>query len=528
MTEDEEISSFREGTLKRLLTPSSGYFFTRFVILRLLGLVYFVAFFSLKRQLGPLIGQNGLMPADRFITQIERAFPGEAFRQVPTIFLWLGASNTVLETACTIGVVLSLAVLAGATNALLQFALWALYLSFVHIGQIFYGYGWESQLCETGFLAIFLCPLTTIVPFPKNAPPRVVIWLFRWLIVRIMWGAGLIKLRGDPCWRDFTCLVYHYETQPVPSPLSYVLHQMPRWYHVLGVFVNHVVELFAPFFAFGPRRARLVAGVLFVGFQVMLILSGNLSFLNWLTIIPALACFDDRFLARLFPIFPTRPTRPTRLTRLRDDILARSSEPSKPARYASYGLAFVVVILSYNPVANLLSSRQAMNTTYDPFSLVNTYGAFGGVGKERYEVILEGTSDTEVNETTAWKEYQLPCKPGDVMRRPCLITPYHYRLDWQIWFAAFSPPRRQPWIIHLVYKLLKGDKEVKTLLAYDPFPEAPPKFVRASLYRYRYTKLGSGNPAWWEREREREYLPPLTVDDPRLLSFLQAYGWWPN
>ena len=163
--------------------------------------------------------------------------------------------------------------------------------------EVWYGFGWELQLLETGFLAIFLCPLFDGRPFPKRPPPVVVIWLYRWLIVRIMLGAGLIKLRGDECWRDLTCLVYHYETQPVPNPLSALLHDLPVWFHKIGVLFNYVCELIAPFFAFGPRRARHVAGVLMVSFQLALILSGNLSFLNWLTIIPALACFDDSLLS---------------------------------------------------------------------------------------------------------------------------------------------------------------------------------------------------------------------------------------
>src|SRR6185503_8451913 len=321
-----------------------------------------------------------------------------------------------------IGVVLSLAVCAGVTNAMVQLALWAIYLSFVHVGQIFYGYGWELQLVETGFLAVFLCPIRSVGPFPAS-PPAPVIWLFRWLIFRIMLGAGLIKLRGDPCWRDLTCLVHHYETQPIPNPLSYLLHALPPWFHKLGALFNHLVELVVPFFAFGPRRGRHIAGVLLIAFQGILILSGNLSFLNWLTIVPAIACFDDSALGRLFP------------AAWRERTLARSAgrSPSLPHRVAAFALAGLVALLSVNPVSNMLSPRQAMNATFDQFALVNTYGAFGSVGRERFEVILSGTRDGVLGEQTEWLEYELPCKPGDVTRRPCVISPYHYRLDWQIW-----------------------------------------------------------------------------------------------
>ncbi|WP_437693744.1 lipase maturation factor family protein [Sorangium sp. So ce176] len=513
------LRRIRSHPLRRFLGPPRSYLLTRFVLLRLLGFVYFIAFFSLARQLGPLLGPRGLLPADRFLERLVdiTGSHGAAFRRLPTLFLWLGASDGVLHAAAWAGVALSLAVCAGVTNAVVQLALWALYLSFVHIGQVFYGYGWEHQLAETGFLAVFLCPLRGFRPFLSPPPPVVVIWLFRWLIFRIMLGAGLIKLRGDPCWTDLTCLVHHYETQPVPSPLSYYLHQLPAWVHAIGVLFNHLVELVVPWFAFGPRRARHVAGVLLVLFQGMLIASGNLSFLNWLTIVPAIACFDDGALGRLFPA----------RVRERAAALAGELSPSRAHRIAAALLAVLVLCLSVNPVMNLLSPRQAMNATFDSFGLVNTYGAFGSVGRERYEVILEGTRDEAPGEGTRWIEYDLPCKPGDVRRRPCLITPYHYRLDWQIWFAAFGSYESEPWLVHLVYKLLSGDAGAQRLLASNPFPDAPPRYIRAGLYRYSFTRIGDGSGAWWRRVRVAEYLPPLSVDDPSLLRFLAAYGWLP-
>ena len=220
--------------------------------------------------------------------------------RVPTLF-WFGISDNALSIFSWVGFALSLVVLGGYANAILLAVLWAMYMSIVHIGQIWYGYGWEIQLLETGFLSIFLCPLLDGRPFPKSRPPILVIWLFRWLGFRIMIGAGLIKLRGDPCWRDLTCLYYHYETQPIPNPISRYLHFAPLWFHKFEVLWNHFVELIVPWFSFGPRTARHIAGVLLVTFQIFLIISGNLSFLNYLTIIPFLACFDDTFLRRFLP-----------------------------------------------------------------------------------------------------------------------------------------------------------------------------------------------------------------------------------
>ena len=246
-----------------------------------------------------------------------------------------------------------------------------MYMSIIHVGQIWYGYGWETQLLETGFLSIFLCPLLDGRPFPKCRPPLLVIWLFRWLGFRIMIGAGLIKLRGDPCWRDLTCLYYHYETQPIPSPISRYLHFAPHWFHKFGTAWNHFIELIVPWFSFGPRHARHVAGVLLVSFQIILIISGNLSFLNYVTIIPFLACFDDTFLRRILP----RPIVK------RAERAAQESEPSRINNTIAIGLSLLVAYLSIAPVANLISERQMMNTSFDRLSLVNTYGAFGAVGR---------------------------------------------------------------------------------------------------------------------------------------------------
>jgi hypothetical protein len=416
-------------------------------------------------------------------------------------------------------VVLSTAALCGATNAGLQLALWLLYMSFVHVGQIFYGYGWEIQLLETGFLAVFLCPLTSVRSLPTMPAPRLVVWLFRWLILRIMVGAALIKLRGDSCWRDLSCLDTHFETQPNPNPLSWSMHHWPHAVHVLQVLFSHFVELVVPWFAFGFRRWRHAAGALLVFFQGALIASGNLSFLNWLTIVPALACFDDTLFVRLLP----KKRRPT--------ILARFSalRPTRLQRAVPRVLAVAVALLSAAPVINLASPDQRMNTSFDPLDLVNTYGAFGSVDRQRFEVILEGTRDEVPDGSAHWQEYELPCMPGDVRRRPCVITPYHLRLDWQMWFvgndaARGEPIEDEPWLVHLIWQLLSGDPAPASLWARDPFREAPPRWIRAGIWHYRFSATRAAG-AWWERERTGEYLPPVSLDDAELRRYVEGSGW---
>ena len=513
--DDSELSDLERPTLwERLWEPgASSYWLTRWVILRLLGLVYLVAFWTFVMQGLPLLGSEGLLPAADYLERVESSLGlTRAVLQLPTLF-WFSVSDGMLLAVALLGAALALIVLLGYVNGAILLELWLLYLSIVHVGQDWYAFGWEIQLLETGFLAVFLCPFTDGRSFPARPPPVVVLWLYRWLIFRIMLGAGLIKLRGDPCWRELTCLVDHYQTQPVPNPLSPALHAMPVWFHKLGVLFNHFCELVVPFFVFGPRRLRHVAGLLLVGFQLSLIVSGNLSFLNWLTIVPALACFDDSFWQRWLP---------ERLAERAERARAGASS-STAQRLAVSALAVVVVVLSVNPVANLLSSRQMMNTSFDRLHLVNTYGAFGTVGKERLELVFQGTSDETISEETIWRTYEFNCKPTRLDRRPCLITPYHYRLDWLLWFAAMGSPERYPWSVHLLWKLLHNDAGATSLLAENPFLGEPPRFVRVELYRYAFAPSGSED--WWIRTRVGSWFPAVSVEDRRFREFLEARRW---
>lgn len=413
-----------------------------------------------------------------------------------------------------LGAALSLLLLLGFGNALSLAALWVLYGSVVRVGQVWYGFGWEIQLLETGFLAIFLCPLLDPQPIPRSPPPLAVVWLYRWLIARIMLGAGLIKLRGDPCWRALSCLDFHYETQPIPNPLSLYFHQMPAALHRAGVLFNHLCELVLPLLVlFGPRRVRHVAGALLALFQLLLIASGNLSFLNWLTLVPVAACFDDGLLARALP---------RRLVARADR--ARATSTSRLAPRVVAGVLFALVaLLSVDPVRNLFSREQRMNSSFERLALVNTYGAFGSVGRVRQELVFEGTRDAVITAQTRWVPYEFKCKPGDPARPPCLISPLHLRLDWLAWFAAMSDPEHHPWAVHLVWKLLHNDPGALSLLAGNPFPGAPPRYVRVRIYRYTFAPRGER--VWWHRTLEGEWLPAVSADDPELREFLRAEGY---
>jgi hypothetical protein len=371
-------------------------------------------------------------------------------------------------------------------------AMWALYLSVVNVGQTFYGFGWETLLLEAGFLAALLGPAAT-------APPTLVLWLYRWLLFRVEFGAGLIKLRGDRCWRDLTCLDYHHETQPLPGPLSWFFHHLPRPLHRAEVLANHVTQLVVPFGLFAPQPVAGVAALVIVVTQAWLLVSGNFSWLNLITIVLATAALDGALLDAVLPVDPPAPL----------------AGPAGWQQAAVVAVALLVAALSWRPARNLVGRRQLMNASFDPLRLVNTYGAFGAITRVRREVVLEGTDDPAPGPATTWREYQCKAKPGDPRRRPRQVAPYHLRLDWLLWFAAMSPPSAHPWVARLVTRLLEHDPATRRLLGRpDPFPDHPPALVRARLYRYRFTTPAERRQtgAWWSRDLVGEYLPPLRLD----------------
>ncbi len=501
---------------ERALPDRSSYWLTRFVILRLLGIVYAIAFLVAANQILPLIGSDGLLPLGNFIDRIHAALGSSlgGFLRLPSLF-WFDHSDAALVVTAWIGFALSCVVACGYANALLLTLLWILYMSFVHLGQDWYGYGWEVQLLETGFLAIFLCPLLDGRPFPGRSPPLVVLWLFRALSFRIMFGAGMIKIRGDESWRNLTALFYYFETQPIPNGLSRWFHFLPHVLLRAGTLFNHFAELVAPWFVFWPRLARLIAGGVIIVFQITIALGGNLSFLNWLTIIPALACFDDRLWAKLLP----------RSLTMRAGIARDAAIVSRPMLTTSWAIAALVAVLSVQPILNIFSPHQIMNTSFDPLDLVNTYGAFGSVGKERYNVVFEGTTASNPDDLTAeWKPYPYKGLPVALNERPPQIAPYQLRLDWQMWFAAMGSPNEYPWTLNLIWKLLHNDRGAVGLFRSNPFPGEPPRYIRAVLYRYSFVRP---NPQglWWKRERLGLWLPPLDANNPNFKQVLRRAGW---
>jgi hypothetical protein len=460
---------------------------TRLVFQRGMALTYLLGFLNALNQFKPLLGEKGLLPVPQFLRFV-------SFQEVPSIFHWR-YSDKFFTFVAGLGLLLSAIMLLGLVDGsplwgsmLIWGILWGIYLSIVNVGQTFYAFGWESMVLEAGFLSIFLGT-------PPYATPFIILLLLRWMLFRLEFGAGLIKLRGDSCWRKLTCMNYHHETQPMPNPFSWYFHHLPVWFHKLEVIGNHVTQLIVPWGLFLPQPFPAISALIILFTQGWLFISGNYSWLGFLTMVLALTGFSDQQLQMIIPWHLSPTLAPTEI---------------------QIGLivivSAIVIYLSYQPVRNMLSRNQMMNACFNCYHLVNTYGAFGTVTKERFEIIVEGTDEAVITPQTKWQEYEFKAKPGDPKRRPPQFAPYHLRLDWLMWFAAFEPyhnPYRNPWFTELMYKFLENDPGVLQLIRHNPFSDHAPRFIRAKMYQYHFTtaeeKKRTGN--WWNRKYIGEYFP---------------------
>ncbi|HXW00931.1 MAG TPA: lipase maturation factor family protein [Anaerolineae bacterium] len=524
--------------LSAILYPLSSIYsasphrLTRWLFLRLLGLIYLIAFVSLWVQLSGLIGSRGILPAADFLSAVYAQIGAQSYYLLPTLF-WFNASDAFLQFICGSGAVLSLLLIAGITPGPILLLLWTFYLSLTVVGQDFLAFQWDNLLLETGFLAIFFAPWQLWPKLSEETPPSLAwLWLLRWLLFKLIFSSGAVKLlSGDPTWRDLTALTFHYETQPLPTWTSWTMHQLPEWFQKTSVVVMFVIELAIPFLIFAPRRLRLMACATLVGLQLLIILTGNYAFFNWLTIALCLLLLDDAFLRRWLP---------QRLTSQYSDVLRASSEemgrgsngwnevfslfypldPKNPRpnlftrvqQVLLLALAIIIFLLSSAHVARLFvplpRSVQQLMAWVAPFRTINSYGLFAVMTTTRPEIIIEGSNDGET-----WLAYEFKWKPGDPLRRPRFVAPHQPRLDWQMWFAALDTYQNNPWLINFMVRLLEGSPEVLALLDRNPFPDTPPRYVRAMLYLYHFTNFDSTQPneAWWQREQRLQYAPTLSL-----------------
>jgi len=487
---------------------------TRWIFLRGLGAIYLMAFMSLWVQIGPLIGSNGILPAEQFMAGAKNHFDShgvglDRFRELPTL-CWFGAGDSFLRCLCAAGAALSLLLVAGIAPRLVLILLWMVYLSLSVVGQTFLSFQWDTLLLETGFFAIFFAPHRWLPNLAREpSPSRASLWLLRWLLFRLMFQSGVTKLvYDDPTWLNWTALTFHYETQPLPTWIGWHAHQLPLWFQKLSCGVMYFIEIVLPFLFFAPRRLRFVAAGGTVLLQVLISFTGNYNFFNLLTALLCVPLLDDFALGRFFP----------RLT------LGRQSTGQKPSpnqlgrRLRVWMLrafaALVVLVTSVQMFANYRVPIRwpkpvaALTTAVAPFRTLNSYGLFRVMTRPRYEIIIEGSRDG-----SSWQPYEFRWKPGDVKRRPGFVQPHQPRLDWQMWFAALGEARNNPWFVNFCVRLLHGSPEAQSLLQSNPFPEQPPRYIRATLYEYHFTDRAgrrvSGD--WWRRERVREYLPPISL-----------------
>jgi lipase maturation factor 1 len=449
---------------------------------KLLGAIYALAFLSLGVQVTGLMGSKGILPAGVYLSRVSEAVGPSRYWNFPTVF-WVNSSDLTLRLVCAAGVVFAVLLAAGVLQRTALIVCWILYLSLTTVGQDFLSFQWDVLLLETGFLAIFL-----------GFSP-VILWLFRWLLFRLMLLSGAVKLlSGDPAWRTLTALKFHYYTQPLPTPIAWYMQQLPGWFQEASVVVMFAIELGAPFLIFGPRRARFAAGSTIVFFQVMILLTGNYAFFNLLTIALCVPLLDDAALRG-------RP--------------AANQAVRPAARYITWVVAAILILLSgSNFISEFFGVRPARRVArwLAPLNLTSNYGLFAVMTTVRREIIVQGSNDG-----SEWRDYEFKYKPGDVDRAPPWVEPHQPRLDWQMWFAALGEYRGNPWFVNFVFRLLQGSPDVLALMGPNPFPGAPPRYIRALVYDYTFTDFTTrrATGAWWKREPQGTYLPAVSLGDFR-------------
>jgi len=462
------------------------------LFLRIMGLIYLAAFVSFGVQARGLIGSHGILPLGEFADAVRSQIGSAGFRRLPMVF-WLDQSDFAIQAACGAGTAFSLLLIFNILPRISLFFLYVLYLSIFYAGQDFTGFQWDLLLIESGFLALFLSLMT-----------KPGIWLLRWLLFRFMLLAGLVKiLSGDPTWANLSALSYYFQTEPLPTRLAWYAHHLPQAVLIASTVVTLVIELVLPFLIFCPRRLRFVAAFGILLLQVLILLTGNYTFFNLLTMALCLVLFDDAALRKVIP---------RRLTLLGQHHV-RDIKAGKIGSFAAGALALLIVFTGLVDMHAVLGGRISFPAAWicdeiAPLNIVNSYGLFAVMTTTRPEIIVEGSEDG-----IQWREYAFKYKPGDVMRRPRWNVPYQPRLDWQMWFAALGTPAESPWFTRFLQRLLENSAEVTALLGSNPFPDKPPLYVRALLYDYRYSspeeKKATG--AWWVRRLEGIYYPATSL-----------------
>jgi hypothetical protein len=468
------------------------------------GLSNAVAFASIWAQWRGLIGPAGILPAGEFLTAARQQLGARAWFELPSL-CWVFGTGHFIVILCVLGIGLSALLLAGFAPAVCLGLIWVFHLSLVSVGQIFYDFQWDALLLESTLIAVWLVPWTLGRASGPHDPPRLARYLSWWLLFRLMFLSGMVKLTsGDPTWRNLTALTFHYQTQPLPSPIAWYFQQFPEWFQKASCFVMFAVELLAPLCIPGPRLVRHAAMVALISLQVIIAITGNYAYFNVLSIGLCFACLDDTWWersrrwirARALADTPAGPSRKPRATLLR------------------WFAAFSVGVTFFETAATLSRGAaasplvRAVETVVGPSRSFNDYGLFAVMTTERPELVFQGSDDGN-----DWREYGFPYKPGDLARRPRWVAPYQPRLDWQLWFAALDSPDNNPWVGTVCERILENDRDVLGLFSVNPFPSRAPRYVRVVRYRYEFTnfpeRASTGN--WWRRTPLDFYIPAVSL-----------------
>jgi predicted DCC family thiol-disulfide oxidoreductase YuxK len=478
--------------------------------LRGLGIVYLAAFLSLWLQIDGLVGADGILPIADFLGFARDQIGVRAGISLLPTLCWFDTSNAFLHFLCGSGVLLSLLLVFGFGPIICLVLLFISYLSLTIAGQTFLNFQWDILLLETGFLAIFVAPATLWMRAKTQAPiPRVGLLLLKLLLFKLMFMSGVVKLTShDDCWWNLTALDYHYWSQPLPTLFAWFADKHPEWFKKFSVAFCLVVEIIVPFFIWAPRRLRLTAAALLIALQLAIAITGNYCFFNLLTIVLCLLLIDDRV------------WRGRRSLGLADSAVSQEIRPPWTRALANGQclaavLVFVVTLplngwhiySALDPETEMSDAIRSIAERTEPFRLVNGYGLFRVMTKDRREIIVEGSADG-----IEWLPYEFKWKPGDINRAPGWCAPHQPRLDWQMWFAALSSAQQNRWFLQFAGCLLKDKPDVTRLLATNPFP-AGARYVRARFYRYRFTTAEERRRtgAWWQREELGEYLPTVSL-----------------
>ncbi len=508
-----------------LSIPLTGnYSVAGWVFLRLLGVVYFCAFASWATQIVGLVGRNGIVPIADILEAQKPRLGGRPFLAVPTL-CWWRSDDRGLRAHCWVGAVLSLCLVAGVAPIPVLVALWLLYLSLSTACTIFAGFQWDALLVEMGFLAIFFAPadLWTGEPWaaavmasaeaPLPEPPVVARLLMYWLLFRLMFTSGVVKLQNsNPAWRNLTAMRHHYYTQPLPSRWAWHAQQTPEWFHKGETLATLVIETLLPLLIFFPSPLAEIGAAGVILLMVLIHLTGNYCFFNLQAVALSLLLIDDGSWAKLASGMGIGMPAGV-------ETMRRFAPLEWPVWWWVSVVAAVVLVpltlvllgrqlLGWNPAPAWLRRAYA---ALQPFRLVNPYGLFANMTMSRPEIIVEGSDDG-----ANWVPYRFKHKPGRLDAPPRRAAPHQPRLDWQMWFAALTNYRMMPWFDRFLQKLLAGSPEVLALLDHNPFPNEPPRYLRAVLYEYGFTSWRERRRTgqWWSCRQVGLYCPALSQHGP--------------